>query len=84
MYEKANESANKLTKYIYVALVQITIPSIFLIQFFISFFVYFTTDLGENSFRLPFPIEWVIAYFQTMHKSEPMIFVVLSKGIRLV
>lgn len=54
-YEKVNEKIEKLSGKLYFALVKISLPAFVLPDFIVSFFLYFSTDLGNQAFKLPFP-----------------------------
>lgn len=56
IYEKVNEKVESRTKWMYLAIVQASIPGLLLTNMVVSFKVYFTTDLGNDSFKLPFPL----------------------------
>lgn len=58
IYEKANRRVEKWSKFIYFYIVQIS-PLILLPKFIISFFYYFTTDVGNDSFELMISMWWV-------------------------
>lgn len=55
-YEKVNEKIEYQSKILYIALFQITIPGLLMPNLILSFFLYFSTDLGPNAFQLAFPI----------------------------
>lgn len=60
-YVKLNENIEKWTGVCYFIMAQVTIPAIVAPQFIISFYLYFTTDLGSKAFTLPFPM-WCVLY----------------------
>ena len=61
IYEEVNEKVENRTKWMYLAIVQASIPGLLLSNFMVSFYIYFTSDLGNESFMLPFPVWWVLS-----------------------
>ena len=59
-YVKLNENIEKWTGVFYFFMVQLSVPAVTMPQFIISFYLYFTTDLGAEAFNLPFVIWCVI------------------------
>lgn len=59
IYIKTDKLVEKLTKIMYFLLTRVSAPSFVLPKFFASFFLYFTTDTGNNAFELPLPMWWV-------------------------
>lgn len=57
IYDETNEKIEKFTKTIYFVYIRLTIPGVVLPTAIISYFNYFTTDMGNDAFRLPFP-DW--------------------------
>lgn len=57
IYEEANAFAEKWINIITFVFVKVTLPGITIPFFLISYLLYFTTDLGEDSFLLPF-VAW--------------------------
>lgn len=57
MYDKANAKIEKYTKIFYFVGIKVSWPGLILPNVIISYFKYFTTDLGSESFKLPF-VEW--------------------------
>lgn len=53
MIEKTNELVEKLCQIAYLIIVQIGVPCVALPKAVLSYFVYFTNDLGPNAFELP-------------------------------
>lgn len=56
MYNETNRLIEKWTKIIYIIAVNVVLPAMMLPKFFISFFGYFATDMGNAAFELPFPV----------------------------
>lgn len=56
IYAKVNERVELCTKIFYYALTNFTTPGIMAPKFVISFYLYFSTDLGEDAFSLPYPV----------------------------
>lgn len=56
IYEEVHEKVENRTKWIYLAVVQASIPGLLLSNAVISYIRYFTTNSGNDSFVLPFPI----------------------------
>lgn len=56
MYERANELSEKFSKIIYFVIVDIAIPLFVAPKVILSYFLYFTTDAGNEAFELPIPI----------------------------
>lgn len=54
IYNKLNTKIEKFSKRFYWLLVQCTLVGVMMPTFFITYFVYFTTDLGCDAFQLPF------------------------------
>lgn len=55
IYEKANDKIEKLTEFIYFASVNAS-PLFLVPYFFMSYFLYSTSDLEKEAFSLPFPL----------------------------
>ena len=56
IYEKANEKIEKLSEIIYFAGVKVSPASTVVPYACVSYFLYFTSDLGEDAFIVPFPM----------------------------
>lgn len=54
-FEKSNRLVHKWCKIAYVIIVQVCMPSLILPKAMYCFFLYFTTDLGNDAFELPIP-----------------------------
>lgn len=54
IYNKLNEKIEQFSKIIYFIFVHCTLFGVLMPNFLITFFVYFTTDLGSDAFQLPF------------------------------
>lgn len=57
IYTKANETIEKWSEIIHLCFEKLTLPLIGPPFIFVSYFLYFTTDLGRQSFFLPF-LSW--------------------------
>ena len=55
MYKKTNRLVEKLCKIAYFIIVKVSAPCLAIPKALLSFFMYFTTDLGPNAFELPIP-----------------------------
>ncbi|XP_055297011.1 putative odorant receptor 71a [Sitodiplosis mosellana] len=66
IYANVNEKVETWTEITYFALVKLSIPGIMLPKFIISFYLYFSTTLGEDTFSLPFPM-WLPFDWKTPH-----------------
>lgn len=55
-YKETDEKIEFWSNILFKALVKLTVPVILMPNFIISFFNYFTTDLNDMAFSLPFPI----------------------------
>lgn len=59
IFSRTNRLIEKLSEITVLVIVKVTPISGYLPWFVYTFFVYFTTDLGNAAFDLPFPIWWV-------------------------
>ena len=59
IYTKLNEDIEKWTGVFYIFIVYLTVPATVMPQLIITFYLYITTDLGSETFNLPFPI-WCV------------------------
>lgn len=55
IYKKFNQKTEKITSIINSAAIKILYPNILMPTLIASFYAYFTTDLGNDAFQLPFP-----------------------------
>lgn len=58
-YEKLKEKVEIWTRKFRFSLVNVTVPALLMPQMIISYYLYFTTDLGSEAFSLAYPIWWV-------------------------
>lgn len=65
IYEKTNKTAEKLCKIIYFICAKVSIPGSVLPKALACFFIYFTTDLGNEAFELPMPL-WLVYYMNNL------------------
>lgn len=56
IYMEANIFVEKWSSIIYVLFTKASVPIMILPLLILSYFLYFTTDLGRNAFQLPFVI----------------------------
>ena len=56
LYTETSQKVAKWIKIVDIALVKITPTLTILPASIVSFFIYFTTDLGDSAFQLPFPM----------------------------
>lgn len=59
MYIKACKFVELSSKYIYFGYMKIVFPCATFPYLFMSYFKYYTTDLGKDAFTLPFPVWYV-------------------------
>lgn len=59
MYEKTNRLVEKISKFISFVIVYVSIPAFVLPKAIYCLFIYYTTDLGPDSFELPIPTWYV-------------------------
>lgn len=59
-YVKNNHFTEKCCKFIYFAMLYISLPSFILPKVIMSYFIYYTTDSGPDAFGLPFEMWQVI------------------------
>lgn len=57
IHEETYENIDKCTRYLYYFCVKITVPGVMIPQMITSYLNYFTTDMGKEAFKLPYP-EW--------------------------
>lgn len=57
IYENIIIKVEKYSEIFNLAFVKVTMPISMFPHFFLSYFAYFTTDAGNDAFRLPF-LEW--------------------------
>lgn len=53
---KTNQLVEKLTEILFLFITRVSVPGFVLPKVFASFFVYFTTDVGNDAFDLPLPM----------------------------
>lgn len=67
MYAKNTKTVEKWSEFVYLSFVKMSVPSITIAYPLWSYALYFTTDLGAESFHMPFSF-WYIYYFtQKIH-----------------
>lgn len=54
-YKNINQKVEKWSKIIVLITMIVVYPSVMFSKFVISFLLYFTMDMGEDAFELPFP-----------------------------
>lgn len=59
MYVNLNENIEKWSNVFYWVLMKVTAPGILIISFTMSYYLYFTSDLGSDAFCLPYPFWYV-------------------------
>lgn len=64
--EKMNEFVETYSKIGMSVLKYVVVPSVIFPKVFISFFIYFTTDVGNDALDLPLPMWWVFHYIFTI------------------
>lgn len=63
IYEKTNRITEMICKFMYFFIVSVVVPGFILPKAFYSFFIYFTTELGNYAFELPVPMWWMAFNF---------------------
>lgn len=53
---KTKESVQKLCEFVFLSVVIVPVIFCTMPLFFYAYYVYFTTDLGEDAFELPIPM----------------------------
>lgn len=56
LYERTNQLAEKCSEIVYFLIVSVSVPGFVLPKAILSYFLYFTTDLGSEAFETPIPI----------------------------
>lgn len=56
IYEKTNQVVEKYSNIGIFAMKNVIVPSFLLTKAFVTFFIYFNTDLGNDAFTLPIPM----------------------------
>lgn len=56
MYEKTNQLMEKISKIVYFFIVFVCVPGFVIPKICVSYFNYFTTNLGNDAFELSEPI----------------------------
>lgn len=56
LYIEMNERIEKISKILYFTIIKVTLPALMIPNLVVSFFLYFSTDLENEAFILPFPI----------------------------
>lgn len=51
-----NRLVEKMSKAIHFAVIKLGVPAFILPKAIFSYFIYFTTDIGNEAFVLPFPM----------------------------
>ncbi|XP_055306180.1 odorant receptor coreceptor-like isoform X2 [Sitodiplosis mosellana] len=77
LYEAMNLLIEKKCRTIHIVILNVTYPGILLPRFLLSYFLYFTTDLGNDSFTLPVPVWLSILSWKTPY-TYPIMFIVLT------
>lgn len=61
IYTKLSAKIEKWTGFFNILIVYLTVPAIVMPQFITSYYFYFASDLGKESFSLAYPI-WYVLY----------------------
>lgn len=61
IYKEANRLTEKWIKLVYVLIVKVSIQCFVIPEIFITFFIYFTTDVGNDAFVLLLPLWYVLS-----------------------
>ena len=59
MYDNLNGKIETWSDMFYLLLVKVSAPGLLIISFSVSYYLYFTTDLGSDAFLLPFHLWYV-------------------------
>lgn len=54
-YENLNEKIEKWSNILYSVFIKVSVPGLLLPNFILSYYSYFSTDLGSEAFGLPYP-----------------------------
>lgn len=63
IYEDLHARMEKWTELIHLANVKVTLPCVVIPKFVMSFYVYYTTDVGGDAFQLP-TYAWLVELFR--------------------
>lgn len=56
IYVNIIDKVERLSRFIHIILLKVTVPCSIVPKFIVCFYLYFTTDKGNDAFELPFPI----------------------------
>lgn len=73
IYEEANKAINKGTELFYIFLVYISVPGGMVPFIFLSLFLYYKANLGDDAYTLPFLITYVTINFSVHAFFQPEI-----------
>lgn len=68
IYDKANRLSQKITRILYFFMNKVSVNFVCCSKFIISFVAYFTTDLGNDAFGLPYPARSVKIFFEKVYQ----------------
>ena len=64
MWGNLNGKIEKWSDMFYSIIIKVTVPGLLIINFIMSYYLYFTSDLGSDAFTLPYPF-WYVTKTQT-------------------
>lgn len=56
IYVEVNDRIEKWSQIVHFVLVNVSIPFLILPKYLVSFYLYYTTDMGNDAFELPLPM----------------------------
>lgn len=70
MHSKTNQLVEQLTEILFLFLTRVAAPGFIMPKFLTSFFIYFTTDDGNEAFELPLPMWYVCVRVMMLNLTE--------------
>lgn len=75
---ETSQLIEKWSEIIYVMVAQVTPISSMAIKLIAIFYIYFTTDLKNDSFQLPFPT-WLVTFYFFLRSGETSLFIIFTE-----
>lgn len=69
IYVKIVDLVEKWDRFIQFALLKVTVPSFVLPKYIFCFYMYFSTNMGNDAFELPLPLWWVDVFVFCLKKN---------------
>lgn len=63
IYIEVVDRVEKWSRFIHFVMLKVSIPCFVLPKYIVCFYLYFTTDMGNDAFELPLPIWWAVKVF---------------------